>query len=469
MIGGLFNISFCLIFTLFFVACSVNQPQYVDSRDFVSFGLDNHDIGDILQKQVDSLLNHPSIKKQNEPKVLTIGAIENKTNDNIDIEIIANELTRHLSNSGKFVIVNAGRDKKIEQIIKDSRKLRQNAEYNQYTTIEQGNLIAPHYALTGKITQRIKQIGDDEINEYVFSFTLTDLQLGAVRWVDTKQISKKLPKKEVENFSANLTNQTNLNVPKQSAKSNIKSSKSTAKPTQDSRESTTNSNINELIEYELNHQNHFIFGFDFSLLNKGFLDAGNIYANVGRKNYAIISTSENEKLFFTYPLNIRIGYLRDIENFGIAINAVYNFSYAEVKTDDFTLNNVSDYYKREYMRDLDINGKAFVQKVGGEIVGYWRPLPDRNKIFHLYLGIGVNKAFYSKSNIQIRINNANDTATLNIEPKLNAIDGSVKFGGIWYVNKSLGVTYEWNFNMPFGNSSLTSGFGWLVFGLQGRI
>lgn len=103
---------FSPIFTLFFVACSVNQPQYVDSRDFVSFGLDNHDIGDILQKQVDSLLNHPSIKKQNEPKVLTIGAIENKTNDNIDIEIIANELTRHLSNSGKFVIVNAGRDKK---------------------------------------------------------------------------------------------------------------------------------------------------------------------------------------------------------------------------------------------------------------------------------------------------------------------------------------------------------------------
>ena len=188
---------FCVIFlSLFFVACGTNQPQYVDSRDFVSFGLDNHDIGDMLQKQVDSLLNHPTIKKQNKSKVLTIGAIENKTNDNIDIEIIANELTRHLSNSGKFVIVNAGRDKKIEQIIKDSRKLRQNTEYNQYTTIEEGNLSAPEYAITGKITQRTKTIGDDEINEYVFSFTLTDLQLGAVRWADTKQISKKLPKKK---------------------------------------------------------------------------------------------------------------------------------------------------------------------------------------------------------------------------------------------------------------------------------
>ena len=89
---------FCVIFlALFFIACGINQPQYVDSRDFVSFGLDNHDIGDMLQKQVDSLLNHQNIKKQNEPKVLTIGAIENKTSENIDIEIIANELTRHLS------------------------------------------------------------------------------------------------------------------------------------------------------------------------------------------------------------------------------------------------------------------------------------------------------------------------------------------------------------------------------------
>lgn len=439
---------FSPILALFFIACGVNQPQYVDSRDFVSFGLDNHDIGDILQKQVDSLLNHQNIKKQNEPKVLTIGAIENETSENIDIEVIANELTRHLSNSGKFVIVNAGRDKKIEQIIKDSRKLRQNAEYNQYTTIEQGNLIAPHYALTGKITQRTKAIGDDEINEYVFSFTLTDLQLGAVRWVDTKQISKKLPKKEVANFSANL------NTPKP---------ESIAKPTQDlnkSTKSSANSTLDELVEYEMNRKNYFIFGFDIGLFNMGLLDIGTFYTNDGGRNYPI--KSGNEGKLNTFPLNIRMGYLRNIDNFGIAINALYNFIIDIANEDEFNLDSY-------YMRTLDIKSVVLVQKVSGEILGYWRPLPDKNKRIHLYLGIAVNKSFDSKINIKVNATSGNKMQKVNIERKLDAFDATLKLGCIWYINKNMGFTYEFNYNFPFGDYSLTSGFGWLVFGLQWRI
>lgn len=146
------------------------------------------------------MLNSPRVKRLKEEKVLTIGAIDDETEEFIDTEIIANELTRYLSNSGKFVVVNAGRDKKIEQILKDSRKMRDNKEYNQYTTIEEGNLIAPHYALTGKVTQRNKTIKSDEIVEYIFSFTLTDLSLGTTHWAGSTKISKTLPKDKVEKF-----------------------------------------------------------------------------------------------------------------------------------------------------------------------------------------------------------------------------------------------------------------------------
>ncbi|MGX2985399.1 penicillin-binding protein activator LpoB [Helicobacter sp. 23-1048] len=432
------TLRFCVIFlALFFIACGTNQPQYVDSRDFVSFGLDNHDIGDMLQKQVDSLLNHPTIKKQNKPKVLTIGAIENKTNDNIDIEIIANELTRHLSNSGKFVIVNAGRDKKIEQIIKDSRKLRQNAEYNQYTTIEEGNLSAPEYAITGKITQRTKAIGDDEINEYVFSFTLTDLQLGAVRWADTKQISKKLPKKEVANFNANL---------------NI------SKPT-DSQESTANSAIDELVKYETNRKNYLIFGFDIGLFNKGLLDIGTFYTDAGR-NHPIGNGDESN--LNTFPLNIRMGYLRNMDNSSIAINALYNSTIDIANESEFNLDGY-------YMRTLDIRSVVWVQKVGGEIVKYWRFSSNKNKESHFYLGVAVNKSFDSKINIKINATSGNKMEKVNVERKLDAFDATLKLGWIWYINKNMGFTYELNYNFPFGGYSLTSGFGWLVLGLQWRL
>lgn len=189
------------IIALIFSACGDVQPQYVDdSQKIVSFGLDNHDIGDSIQKIANTLLNSPRVKRLKEEKVLTIGAIDDETEEFIDTEIIANELTRYLSNSGKFVVVNAGRDKKIEQILKDSRQMRNNKEYNQYTTIEEGNLIAPHYALTGKITQRNKTIKSDEIVEYIFSFTLTDLSLGATHWAGNTKVSKILPKDKVGKF-----------------------------------------------------------------------------------------------------------------------------------------------------------------------------------------------------------------------------------------------------------------------------
>lgn len=189
------------IIALIFSACGDVQPQYVDdSQKIVSFGLDNHDIGDSIQKIANALLNSPQVKRLKEEKVLTIGAIDDETEEFIDTEIIANELTRYLSNSGKFVVVNAGRDKKIEQILKDSRQMRNNKEYNQYTTIEEGNLIAPHYALTGKITQRNKTIKSDEIVEYIFSFTLTDLSLGATHWAGSTKVSKILPKDKVGKF-----------------------------------------------------------------------------------------------------------------------------------------------------------------------------------------------------------------------------------------------------------------------------
>ena len=174
----------------------------MDSRDYVSFELDSHDIDDMTEKLIKSLLNSPTIKKQKTKKVLAIGRIENNTKQNIDIEMIVSEITNLLNESGKFEIVNAGQNAKIEQLIRDSRKMREDKEYNPYETIEEGELIPPHYGLTGKISQKNKTIGDDEIVEYVFSLTLTSLKSGKILWArKTKPISKKLPKEEVENFN----------------------------------------------------------------------------------------------------------------------------------------------------------------------------------------------------------------------------------------------------------------------------
>lgn len=420
----------------------------MDSRDFVSFGLDNHDIGDIIKKQVDSLLKQKIIKNQSEAQILTIGAIDNESGESIDTEIIASELTRYLSNSEKFVVVNAGRDKKIEQILRDSRKMRENAEYNQYTTIEQGNLIAPSYALTGKITKRNRKILDDEINEYVFSFTLTDLKLGAVRWVGNEQIAKKLPKREVKNFSV----AESRNVETNKAESGVDSS--------------------------AKNKNHFIFGADFGAVSLGAIEITPIIADLGAQSYrikpnvkSIFATlgdgDSKEKInpLWALPLTVRIGYLRDIGNFGVAVNALYIYMYAKIDNKSWEIRanggNVAN------ANAINIDGKANVQRAGGEIVLYYTPLASTRGV-SAFVGASALKDFASKLTISIHSNDSTDEA--QITRKINALYVGAKVGLVWHFSEYANFSYEMNYSfVASGGNALSSGFGVIVLGIGVRI
>lgn len=439
---------FLPLFALLFIACSTNQPQYVDSRDFVSFGLDNHDIDDIIKKQVDSLLKQRIIKSQSEVQILTIGAIDNESGENIDIEIIANELTRYLSNSEKFVVVNAGRDKKIEQILRDSRKMRENAEYNQYTTIEEGNLIAPHYALTGKITKKNRKILDDEINEYVFSFTLTDLKLGAVRWVGNEQIAKKLPKSEVRNFSVAVANKT---------ESRIDSSK---KNKIDSFESRKDSS-----------KNHFIFGFDLAPFSFNDISVEAFHIDFADKKRVMKGGAGS---LLTFPLNARVGYVRDIGNWSIGINALYNITYVSFSdtllSGSWELGGI-DYSQRE---DTKIDGYALLQRVGGEfVVLYQSDLPSVREVFgdtSAYLGVSVYGDFASKIHAQIRQTHENGIYKADFTRKISGLYIGLKAGIVWYFQQNMGMTYELNVAFPIrGENNASTKVSYAVFGLQWRI
>lgn len=289
----------------------------MDSRDYTSFGLDNHDIGDMIEKQVDSLLSQRIIKNQNEPKILVIGEINDKTSQNIDIGIVTTEIMKHLSNSGKFVIVNAGSNANIEKIIRNSRKFRNDAEYNQYTTIEQGNLISPHYALTGKITETNKTIGDDEIKEYVFALTFTDLKTGAHLWVGTERISKKLPKSEVsQSYSSN--------------RSYTRSYGYTPSYSQDN-DSDSWESVKEFFSFGAEGRNHFVLGIDGGILNLGgAINMSPIdFTIIEKSRYSIETTAHTiyaDKSLTSIPLTARAGYLRDIDDdWAFGLNFIYSY------------------------------------------------------------------------------------------------------------------------------------------------
>ena len=110
------------------------------------------------------------------PKVIAISDIANYTGEAIDIQSLIAKLKLALSQNHKITFSSAvgGSGASIDTMIKQSRKLRDNAEFNPYTTKEKGELLAPDYSLSGKIT---KVAGG-----YEFLLTLSDLSRGVEVW-----------------------------------------------------------------------------------------------------------------------------------------------------------------------------------------------------------------------------------------------------------------------------------------------
>lgn len=177
-----------------FIGC-VDKTEYVnlaDSKEYTSVGLDYHDIQDAAQKSIDSLISSKYAKKidADKPKVLVISAVINDTMQHIDTEQLTRKITREMRNSGKFVL-SLAMGESSDSMIHTARKARNNDEYNQYTTIEKGELIAPELSLSGKIIQKNTKISSGKQRiDYYFLLTLSDIKSGLVLWDDEVNIIK---------------------------------------------------------------------------------------------------------------------------------------------------------------------------------------------------------------------------------------------------------------------------------------
>lgn len=163
-----------------------------DSSDYTSFGIDSHDIDRVIEGNIRSLLDSDYVRSLQGRKLLMIADIANKTDEDIDVELMARKLARAMRKSGKFTLTNAiaGSGAKADKTINDSRKLTKDPRFNQYTTQEQGSLEAPELSLSGKIVQRAKRLGEVTRLDYMFLLTLSDLKSGKVLWDHEEIISK---------------------------------------------------------------------------------------------------------------------------------------------------------------------------------------------------------------------------------------------------------------------------------------
>lgn len=178
------------------------KVEYVDnaqSAEYTSAGIDYHDIESAVAKSVQSLLNSRYVLELDTKKVVAISDVINDTMQQVDVQDLTMKITRAMRNSGKFELTTAisGSGGMTDNMIQKSRNLRDNDEFNQYTTQEKGSLIAPSLSLQGKIVQTNRKVNNKQRIDYNFLLVLTDLKTGTVKWDDSTHIIKVAPNSKV--------------------------------------------------------------------------------------------------------------------------------------------------------------------------------------------------------------------------------------------------------------------------------
>lgn len=187
-------ISTLFITTILFTACS-QKPEYLPENSpkssIVTMGIDRQDFEKAASDMVTSLLESSALNKSAGGKyVVMMSDIVNDTTQRIDVKFLTKKMRIAILNSGKAIMTSAVGTQR-DDLAQDSRTLRDNDEFKKSTVIKKNTLYAPELSLSGNILQRTAKANDDEqIVEYYFQLSLTDIKTGLVTWEDEVVIGK---------------------------------------------------------------------------------------------------------------------------------------------------------------------------------------------------------------------------------------------------------------------------------------
>lgn len=144
----------------------------------------------------DGMLKSGRFARNGNPFVLAIGRIVNDTCIHFDSSLLTVKVSETLTNSGQILVSSAVASDPAgtEQLIAATRALRSNAEFDAITIAGKGQLLAPDFALSGRIVQRNVRRDNGGIQvEYHYFFEVTDLKTGLQYWQFPGVIAKRVP------------------------------------------------------------------------------------------------------------------------------------------------------------------------------------------------------------------------------------------------------------------------------------
>ena len=158
-------------------------------------GLDYRDVQLAASQMLQTLYRSGRLDRgDNQMYVMTVGKVKNDTMQRFDTDILTSYITQELMNSGKVMVTSAmaaGADNR-DEMVNGVRSVRGDAEFNQGTVAQTGQLVAPTHSVYGKIIQReIRMDNGDKQIEYYFQLRIVELATGLQWWQNQALIGKR--------------------------------------------------------------------------------------------------------------------------------------------------------------------------------------------------------------------------------------------------------------------------------------
>lgn len=183
------------IIVLLLSGCSAfrmsTQDMSTDNLEHYRANYDASDMRNITSSVVNKILISPFLSQQDQPPVMTIAGVENRTREYVDTKNLTDKMRTMLLQSGKIQFVNTARRK---DLLDEQGYQAANADPNTMATI--GQQMGAKYMLTGSLTQMTQESGKQvrvskqRLNYYKLTIEITDLTSSLIIWTTEEEFAR---------------------------------------------------------------------------------------------------------------------------------------------------------------------------------------------------------------------------------------------------------------------------------------
>ncbi len=188
IIAGLLTALFAAIFILPGCRATVKEMK---PGDEVRYGAEySYTDLQVLSEEMASRILESNIGRKQNPPVMLITGLENRTDEHIDMKALAYAIRNHLIKSGKFRFINEAQRKKL---IKEM-EYQEQGYISPGTRIKMGQQVGADYILSGQLVSitaeeaRQVRVKKKELRYYRLTLEITDINTNLIVWADEQEI-----------------------------------------------------------------------------------------------------------------------------------------------------------------------------------------------------------------------------------------------------------------------------------------